>query len=65
MGDFHINQTQFCKASLTQNPRDKGTLPLGEAGMDPNSLLGDESSTLALEVAQGFGEICPLISSSY
>lgn len=48
MGDFPMNQTQFCKASLTQNPRDKGSLPRGEADMDPNSLPGEDSSSLAL-----------------
>lgn len=63
MGDFPMNQTQFCKAALTQSPRDKGSLPRGEADMDPNSLPGDGRSSLALELAQGFGEIAPLISS--
>lgn len=37
MEDFHIHHVHFCKTSLMQNPRDKGSPLQREADMDPHS----------------------------
>lgn len=48
-----------------QNPRDKGTPFQREADTNPNSHQEIKPAPWTLEVAQAFGEISPLIFSSY